>query len=112
MFVCYHLISETTRFHYPDELRMNGTERERSELQRFFTSLIHYKEHIVIVNKRTLLLHFSHEFELKLNLFSISLSLGGKYLVVQLLLLFHVKVSARLSVIFFFRRFKYWTTTT
>ena len=34
--VYYHLISETTRFYYPDKLLMNKMGFERLELQRFF----------------------------------------------------------------------------
>ena len=35
MYVCYHSISKTTRFHYPDELLMDRTGYEKSEFQRF-----------------------------------------------------------------------------
>ena len=33
--VCYHLVSETTRFYYPDKPLMDEMGYERSELQRF-----------------------------------------------------------------------------
>ena len=35
MYMCYHLISESTIFRYPDEFLTDITECERSELQRF-----------------------------------------------------------------------------
>ena len=33
--MCYHLISETTIFHYPNELLMDKSGCERSEIKRF-----------------------------------------------------------------------------
>ena len=33
--VCYHLISETTRFHYLDKLTIDKIKFEMSELQKF-----------------------------------------------------------------------------
>ena len=35
LFLCvrYHLISENTRFHYPDGLSIDGTECERPEIR-------------------------------------------------------------------------------
>ena len=35
MCVCYHLISETTIFQYPDKLSMDGMGWEKPELKRF-----------------------------------------------------------------------------
>ena len=43
--VCYHLISETIQFHYPDELSMDGTGCERSELQRFCCKNVSFRRY-------------------------------------------------------------------
>ena len=41
--VCYHLISETTRFHYPDEFSMDGTSFKKASN----TEILMYKHNIV-----------------------------------------------------------------